>query len=111
MDKIAHYREIVSQLMRQRALHQPANVDAQVSPMVDTLYDHYGVIMVGWNNDERMQGLVIHLDIIDGKIWVQYDGTYPGVVDDLLEAGIPKEDIVLGFHPPEVRPYTDFAVG
>jgi hypothetical protein len=27
----------------------------------------------------------------------------------LLEAGVPKEDIVLGFRPAEVREYTGFA--
>jgi hypothetical protein len=28
----------------------------------------------------------------------------------LLEAGVPKEDIVLAFHEPEMRQYTEFAV-
>lgn len=32
------------------------------------------------------------------------------VAEELLEAGVPKEDIILGFHPPEVRQYTDFSV-
>jgi len=53
---------------------------------------------------------VIHLDIINGKIWIQHDSTDWPVADALLEAGVPKEDIVLGFHPAEVRQYTDFAV-
>jgi hypothetical protein len=29
---------------------------------------------------------------------------------DLLAEGIPKEDIVLGFHHPKRRKYTEFAV-
>lgn len=111
MDKVATYREILTRIMLERSQPQPREADVRISPVIDTHNDHYGVMMVGWEKQHRYQGLVIHLDIIDGKIWVQYDGTYPGVVDDLLEAGIPKEDIVLGFHPPEVRPYTDFAVG
>ena len=32
------------------------------------------------------------------------------VADELVAEGIPREDIVLGFHPAEVRQYTDFAV-
>jgi hypothetical protein len=52
----------------------------------------------------------IHLEIINGKVWVQYDGTEDGITDELLKAGIPKEHIVLGFHEPEVRPYTGFAI-
>ena len=33
-----------------------------------------------------------------------------GIAAHLLEAGIPKEDIVLAFHSPDMRPYTEFAV-
>jgi hypothetical protein len=44
-------------------------------------------------------------------VWIQYDGTNRPVADELIEAGIPKEDIVLGFQPAEVRPLTGFAVG
>ncbi len=43
-------------------------------------------------------------------MWIQYDGTNRPVADELLAAGIPREDIVLGFHPAELRPLTDFAV-
>ncbi|MCP4540432.1 MAG: XisI protein, partial [Chloroflexi bacterium] len=39
------------------------------------------------------------------------DGTSPGVALELAEAGIPREDIVLGFRPPYVRPRTGFGVG
>jgi len=31
-------------------------------------------------------------------------------MNDLIAAGIPKDKIVLGFHSPDVRPYTEFAV-
>jgi hypothetical protein len=58
-----------------------------------------------------VHGSVIHLDIIDGKVWLQYDGTTRPVADELMAAGIPREDIVLGFHPADVRPLTKFAVG
>jgi hypothetical protein len=52
----------------------------------------------------------VHIDIIDDKVWIQYDGTSRPVADELVAEGIPREDIVLGFHPAEVRQYTDFAV-
>ena len=31
--------------------------------------------------------------------------------DQLVEHDVPKEDIVLAYHAPHVRQYTDFAVG
>ncbi len=49
------------------------------------------------------------MDIKNGKIWIQHDGTKDGVADDLVELGVPKEDIVLAFHPPYKRKYTGFA--
>ena len=34
-----------------------------------------------------------------------------GIVSDLEALGVPKQDIVLGFHAPYKRNYTDYAVG
>lgn len=41
---------------------------------------------------------------------MQRDETEYGVTNELLEAGIPKSDIVLVIYEPEVRPHTGFAV-
>ncbi|MEQ8757304.1 MAG: element excision factor XisI family protein [Coleofasciculus sp. G1-WW12-02] len=50
------------------------------------------------------------MDIIGNKVWIQRDGTEDGIALDLENAGIPKDHIVLGFKPPEVRPMTGYAV-
>lgn len=55
-------------------------------------------------------GCLIHIDIIDDKLWIERDSTEDGSALDLEAAGIPKERIVLGFKPLEVRPYTGYAV-
>lgn len=55
--------------------------------------------------------MIIHVDIKDNKIWIQKDGTEIGIANELIAAGVPKEDIVLGFHAPYKREFTDFAVG
>ncbi|RMG69569.1 MAG: hypothetical protein D6722_10035 [Bacteroidetes bacterium] len=43
-------------------------------------------------------------------IWVQRDATEYGVANELVDLGVPREDIVLGFQAPFNRPYTDFVV-
>jgi hypothetical protein len=43
-------------------------------------------------------------------VWIQHDATDVGIANELLARGVPKEDIVLAFHPPYKRPYTGFAV-
>ena len=54
--------------------------------------------------------VMIHIRLKDGKIWVEEDWTEEGVAADLLQKGITREEIVLAFHPPQVRQYTEFVV-
>ncbi len=53
-----------------------------------------------------LYGCLIHVEIIAD----QRDGTEDGGTDELVVAGIAKQDIVLGFQEPPVRQYTGFAV-
>jgi hypothetical protein len=67
---------------------------------------------VGWRYSiTRIYGCIIHVDIINNKIWVQHDGTEEEIADKLLGRGVPKQDIVLAYHAPHVRQYTEFALG
>ena len=48
----------------------------------------------------------VYLRIVQGKIWIEEDWTKQGIADQLLEAGVPPEDIVLGFQHPSKRSLT-----
>ena len=54
----------------------------------------------------------VHIDVRpDGKVWIQHDGTDLRIADQLVERGIPKHQIVLGFKSPDTRRLIDdFAV-
>jgi XisI protein len=41
---------------------------------------------------------------------VRSDGIEDGITKELVERGVPKEDIVLAFHSPEIRQYTGYAL-
>ena len=110
MDKRERYRLIVSRLIEEYASYKPTHGQIETEAIVDRAKDHYEVMHVGWDGSRRIHGSVVHIDIIDDKVWIQYDGTSRPVADELVAEGIPREDIVLGFHPAEVRQYTDFAV-
>ncbi|MHC5595628.1 MAG: element excision factor XisI family protein [Nostoc sp.] len=110
MDKLARYREIIRQLIFEYATHKPANGQIEPEAVIDSERDYYEVLHISWDGVRRVHGSVIHIDIINDKVWIQYDGTSQPVAEALLEAGILREDIVLGFHPAELRQYTDFAV-
>jgi XisI protein len=111
MDRLERYRDIVARLIEEYARYKPSHGQIETEAIVDRARDHYEVMHVGWDGVRRVHGSVVHIDIIGGKVWVQYDGTPRPVAEELVAAGIPREDIVLGFHPAEVRRHTDFAVG
>jgi hypothetical protein len=111
MDRVERYREIVRRLIAEYARYKPSHGEIEAEAIIDRDHDHYEVMHIGWDGVRRVHGSVVHLDIIDGKVWIQYDGTSCPVADELIAAGIPREDIVLGFHPADVRPLTGFAVG
>ena len=70
----------------------------------------YQLMHVGWEGPRRIHGVVLHIDICDGQIWIQHDGTEGGIANELLAAGVPYERIVLAFHHPAKRRHTPFAV-
>jgi hypothetical protein len=111
MDRVEQYRQIVSRLIEEYASWRPSRGEISSEAIIDREKDHYEVQHVGWNDERRVHGSVIHLDIIDGKVWIQHDGTDHPVAEELMAAGVPKEDIVLAFHPARVRHLTGFAVG
>ncbi len=111
MDSLNQYREIIKNIIEEYAQFQPARGDVQIEVVLDEKNDHYDLVYTGWNGAYRIHGSVIHIDIRNEKVWVQYDGTEDGVAEVLAQKGIPRDRIVLGFKPPEIRPYTDFAAG
>jgi hypothetical protein len=78
--------------------------------VLDTDRDRYLLIEMGWQNNRRIYGVLIHIDIIDQKLWIQQDGTEEGVANELVNLGIPKDLIVLGYKSLERRKITEFAV-
>jgi hypothetical protein len=115
MDKVVKYRqyiqEVLTEFARPRRLGEEKADEFETQLIFDTTNDHYQVLFVGWEEYKRTFGAPIHIDIKDGKIWVQQNMTDYDFIEDLLEKGVPKEDIVLAFHPPYKRPYTGFGIG
>ncbi len=110
MDTLNTYRQIIETVFREYASIPYAHGDIRTEIVLDRDNDHYLLMNVGWRDDSRIHGALVHIDIINDKLWIQRDGTEEGVAIDLVRAGVPKDHIVLAFKPPEIRPYTDFAV-
>jgi hypothetical protein len=112
MAKLNFYRQIIQKTLTEyrdwaAGAHQ---VGVQECVAFDPERDHYFWFSVGWNEKQRDFGVTVYLRIENGKIWIEEDWTKQGIANDLLEAGIPPEDIVLGFQHPSKRPLTEFAI-
>jgi hypothetical protein len=103
MDKLDKYREILRRLVEEYAACKPAHGDIHLEAVVDRERDHYQVMQVGWDGRRRVHGSVIHLDIRDGKIWIEYNGTDAEIGEELVAAGVARQDIILGFQPIDRR--------
>ncbi|MFN0121547.1 MAG: XisI protein [Blastocatellia bacterium] len=110
MDTIERYRQLVQEILWGYTRVPYANSKARFETVFDTASDHYLVMILGHEPDKRyVHGCLIHVDILGDKIWVQRDGTEYGIARELLDAGVPREHIVLGYKSPEMRKYTEFA--
>jgi XisI protein len=78
--------------------------------LAETLRERYRVMDIGWSNNRRVYDCDLHLDIINGKIWVQQNMTEMQIGQALMDKGVAKEDIVLGFQAPYAREYSGFAI-
>jgi hypothetical protein len=111
MDSLNQLQVILETTLKEYTEIPYASGDLQCRLIVSNDRHHFLLIVQGWEDDIQVHSCLVHLEIIGDKIWIHRDGLENGIADDLLRAGIPKHQIVLGFHPPDVRPHTEFAVG
>ena len=110
MDSLNNYRKLVKQLLTEYADIPVFDSGIQNEVIFDLENDRYMLINIGWFNEQRIHYCVIHIDIIDGQVWIQANNTDRLIAEELVAAGVPAKSIVLGLQPPEVRPYTAYGV-
>ena len=81
-----------------------------LQPHFDDTHKNYLLLLMGWQGSDRVKSVMIHVRLHQEKFWIEEDWTEEAIANDLVNAGVPKEDIVLAFHAPSLRPYTGFAV-
>ena len=107
-------RDTLSQIVKEVLLRYTripyAYGDLTCEAAFDDTNERYLLITVGWNGDRRVHNTLVHIDLKGDKLWVERDGTEDGIANELVERGIPREQIVLGFRSPGVRKHTGFAL-
>ncbi|MEG3931967.1 MULTISPECIES: XisI protein [unclassified Microcoleus] len=110
MDRLEHYRQCIQKLLIEDSKIAPINGEIEVETIFDKEKDRYLAVDLGWDGHRRVYNCVFHLDIKNGKIWIQRNQTDRQIAEELVEMGVPKEDIVLGLQPTYAREHTGFGV-
>ncbi|WP_341735248.1 XisI protein [Microcoleus sp. CAWBG640] len=110
MDRLKFYQDTVEKILKDHAAISYSHGDIQQYVIIDADRTHFLLFNEGWDRKKRVHGCVTHVQIIGDKIWIHYDGIEDGITVELVAAGVPKDHIVLAFHPPEVREYTGYAI-
>lgn len=109
METVSRYRQVITRVLNDLA-EATGRQDLEVLPLYDTVNDNYLLVDAGWRGIERIHNIIVHLRIRNDKIWVEADNTDAEIVQQLLDSGISKAEIVLAFYSPQKRPFTEFAV-
>ncbi len=109
-NKAKKYQLIIKKVLSQYATYKPTYGDIDMQTIFDSEHDHYQVLAVGWEGNHRVYGCSIHLDIKEDKIWIQANNTEIDIAQELVTAGVPKNDIVIAFQPPYLRQVSGYAV-
>jgi hypothetical protein len=98
---IDFYQDCIKTLL---AEYESLNTDwASIETLFDDQKKRYMVMRVGWNGQKRVHVCLVHIDIQDGMVVIQANNTEDELEDELVERGIPRENICLGLLPPDVR--------
>lgn len=109
MDHLDRYRSILYKILTEYANIPHSYGDIRSIVIVSEDKNHYLMMNEGWDGPKRVHDCIAHFEFRDEKLWIHHDGIGYGITDELVAAGVPKDQIVLAFHPPYVRPHTGYA--
>lgn len=97
MDTVKSYQAVIKQVISEYAKLRPSHGNIHLEPIFDDVNSRYALMQFGWDRERRVRGNLIYVSIKDGKVLIEYDGIEGGITQDLIQRGIPEQDIVLAF--------------
>jgi hypothetical protein len=110
MERLERYRQAIQSLLYSYVPPESAQSGIETQVICDRDSDHYQLVSLGWQGHRRFYSCLMHLDLKDGKIWIQRNQTDLLIAQELLKLGVPREDIILGLQPEYARPDTGYGV-
>lgn len=108
--KLSKYQKIVCDYLADYAQNRNRKTTTYQF-LADSKRHHYQVLRMQWDKNVFYCTIIFHFELAEtGKLWIWVNNTDILIAEELVNLGIPKEDIVLGFHSPEIRTHTGYAV-
>ena len=110
MDKIKKYQKTIKKILSEYIeldKRQPTE-GVEYLLVADDERGHYFWLNLGWKSGKRINSETVYVRLLDGKFQIETDWTENGIAEDLTAAGVPEDDIVFAFQPPEIRQLTEF---
>ena len=105
MDKL-NYADAIKQILLQHLEYAQQDKTVETEVIFDDERGRYLLLNLGWEEEQRIYGCPIHVEIKGESIWIQRDFTETGIGNELIALSIPKERIVLAYRSPFVRQLT-----
>lgn len=109
--EVRAYNKIIQKVLAEYAAIPYRYGEVAYRTVFDDTDQRYLLMAVGWENGKRVHSPVIHIEIIDDKVWIEANNTDQSIAEELIQYGIPQSAIVLGMQPAELRPLTKYAIG
>lgn len=93
MDRLANYRQIISDYLREQAnVPYPTTVNLKSLAIIDS--DQFLLLTIGEHKGEQVHSTDVHITIQEDKVLLLVDNTDWDVLAELEARGIAKDDLV-----------------
>ncbi|MCP5503401.1 MAG: XisI protein [Leptospiraceae bacterium] len=98
MEKLEHYYSIILDVINfYGSLKPEGDEHLTIEKIIDRENKRFALFSIGWENSNRIHDCIIHIDIIDDKVYIQEDTTDLPIARVLEDKGISNEDLVLSY--------------
>jgi hypothetical protein len=112
-DKLEKYRQCIKKVLTEyhEWISGARNLDEESCLVFDEIHDQYLWMFMGWKDGNKTKNIHVHIRIVNEKIYIEEDWTEEGMATELMREGLTNHNIVLAFHPLDLRKHTEFAIG
>ena len=108
---LEQYRQIIIEVLMRQVGVPTIGGDITIIPVFDREHDHYQLLDMGWDTSgKRVFQPIVHVDLIDEKVWIQENMTDSDIAKVFVEEGIHPSTIVLGFYSRSQRQLGEYAI-